>query len=205
MRWHQPRWTDARAEGKERPVSAPRERERQPIDADSRRSKARSVKRWMAAAGVILLLGAMAVGYAEWRDRNRMRSGAIGIHDARHLREILDAAVIYAQDRDEIGPPDITTLIDEGLLEPRYLESAEYKEMTDGGGNYFLRPNAVLDFNSERVVGYSRTGYVSGKGVNVAFASGHVMLMRHDRFRDLLEQDPQQGGDWNLPSRSLYR
>lgn len=155
------------------------------------------------ATALTLTIVASLIAFVAWPALHRARHGADGIKDASNLRSIVNACLIYAQDNNSIGPSDIRTLVEEGLLDPEELDSV-YPDVNDGGGDYFLRPNAPCYFENDVIIAYSRAGYAHdgrslNPSVNAAYADGHVSLMHRDDFHDVLENEKHRDVDWNLP------
>lgn len=132
------------------------------------------------------------------------RNNARLLQDGVQLRQIHAAACQYAAGHADRFPPSTDPLVEGGLVDADLLTSP-FEPVGDGGGDYFLKPNARNDFVADEVVAYSRSGFMHGELVNVVYGDGRVVAMKKDAFRALLSEPKQQGVDWRLPGAARKR
>lgn len=106
-----------------------------------------------AYAKSLVILWPMLSGAALAPSLAQARSQAMLIRDAQNTRKVQNGVVIYATTNDEIGPPDIQALLEQGQVDAAAFDSPLGEV---AGGDYFVRPQAKNNFDSSYVHAYSR-------------------------------------------------
>lgn len=71
------------------------------------------------------------------------------------------------------------------------------------GQRYWLDIPAMETMNSRRIVGYDRGAVARGEYIATLFADGHVEVLAPLRLRDLMDDAPNLGVDFDLPDQQV--
>ncbi|MCP4452227.1 MAG: hypothetical protein GY809_12250 [Planctomycetes bacterium] len=109
---------------------------------------------------------------------NRIKSGT-------QLSGIGKAMLIYANDHDDVLPPDLESLVSEAELHPRLLVSPRKPEGFVGPSYIYIAGQDIAgsstSINPNNVLAYENPDYCQG-GINVLYLDSHVAWETPDRF-----------------------
>ncbi|NQV34858.1 MAG: type II secretion system protein GspG [Phycisphaeraceae bacterium] len=108
---------------------------------------------------------------------NRMKSGA-------NLSGIGKAMLIYANDHDDVFPPDLQALVSEAELLSKQLVSPS-KPIGFVGPSYIYIAGQTALMDPRNVVAYENPGYCQD-GVNVLYLDSHVFWQTPEKFMQAL-------------------
>ncbi len=146
--------------------------------------EARSRPRFRLVLAGAILLSVLAVGFLGTR---RVREGSYHPRCNNRLRQVALACLMYAEDNDELFPPDLDHLHLEYIdrREDVFCPAAGFR----AGAKYALEPGLRRTFPNDCILTYCRTaGHHGGKGRNVAFVDAHVEWMRESEFQAALKK-----------------
>jgi prepilin-type processing-associated H-X9-DG protein len=103
-----------------------------------------------------------------------------------HLAGIGKAMFIYANDNNDVYPPDLKTLVEKEDLSPKSLESSR-KPKDFNGPSFIYITGQNPKMNSGNVLVYENPEFCRD-GVNVLYNDGHVAFERWDDFKKAIEE-----------------
>jgi len=106
---------------------------------------------------------------------------------AANLRGVGVACMMYASNHDGMLPPDLNTLVKEGMLTPQALISPN----DDSGGPSYQYVAGGLkhdDLDSRAAIAYEGRGLNRGEGGNVLFADGHVEFLKMPEYGRVISE-----------------
>jgi len=107
------------------------------------------------------------------------------MQSASHLSTMGKAMLIYANDYDDMLPPNLEMLVSEGELHPKHLVSPSQPRGFVGPGYvYVVGQKATM--HPSNVVAYENPGYCQD-GINVLYLDSHVAWEEPDVFLEKLE------------------
>jgi hypothetical protein len=129
------------------------------------------------------------------------RSSAREVKVASQLRQVAMAWHIYAADHEGAAPPDLATLVREGMLEEGLLESpmGPAPEPPDIWLDQSGRRMEDVERPDRTVLCYDRAMYAAGDTVAVGFYDGHVEILSRIDLVALLTEPQHEGIDFHLP------
>ena len=122
----------------------------------------------------------------------RSRQLAFRMTSGTNLSAIGKACLIYANDHDDKFPPSLETLVEEGEITPKTLESKRRPRDFDGP-SYVYVAGQNLDMYPGNIIAYEDTRYCL-EGVNVLFLDSHVEFMKPENFRRELKETYERLG-----------
>jgi len=96
-----------------------------------------------------------------------------------NLKSIGTCLLIHANDHGGVFPADLQTLIDEGCLTAKQLESPKH---VDGKDCYVYLAGQNIRGNMRDILAHERVGLNKDEGVNVLYVDGHVAFVRMRQF-----------------------
>jgi prepilin-type processing-associated H-X9-DG protein len=129
--------------------------------------------------------GAMAMGIL-MPSLTKTRQVAQRVVSGSHLASIGKVFIIYANDNNDVYPPDLKTLVEKADLSPKCLESSRKpKDFTGPSFTYIPGQNSMMDAGN--VLVYENPEFCRD-GVNVLFNDGHVEFMKPEEFKKAFEE-----------------
>lgn len=136
-----------------------------------------------------------------------MSVGVPAIANARHqarrtvsmsnLKQIGIAIHMYAVDHDGKLPPDLQTLVNEGILTAQALRSPLDDDPGEEGSYIYVGAGLDTDMGPMLPVAYEKPEIHGGYMTNVVFLDGHVEFTTMDRLEELLEEVKELTGPEN--------
>lgn len=136
---------------------------------------------------------------------SRARELAKRAVSASNLRGLGQGCHIYASDHDERFPPDLATLVNDGMATPGMLCSLRDPDAPDAPStiselgsigtdrsSYFYIAGQTESADARNILAYERI--VSDEGTNALFVDGYVTWMRLPEFKQALQQTYQRLG-----------
>ncbi|MFC1763013.1 DUF3352 domain-containing protein, partial [Planctomycetota bacterium] len=119
---------------------------------------------------------------------NRMQSG-------KHLAGIGKAALIYANDNDDVLPPDLETLVQKDYLDEKFLTSPLCEKDGEGPDYIYVAKQTAAD-DPQNVLAYDNPNRCKDKdGVNVLFIDSHVAFVKYKDLDKHLKETYERLGD----------
>ena len=122
----------------------------------------------------------------------KSREQAQRVVSASHLSDIGKRMFVYANDYNDVYPPDLKELIEKADLPPKSLESPR-KPKDFNGPSFIYIPGQNPMMESGNVLVYENPEFCKD-GVNVLFNDGHVAFMEPAEFKKELEKTYKQLG-----------
>jgi prepilin-type processing-associated H-X9-DG protein len=104
---------------------------------------------------------------------------------ATNLKQIGLACAMYANDHNDIFPPNLQVLVEKGYLKPDILESPRKPKDFDGP-SYIYISGQTMKMDPSNILVYENPQFCSDK-VNILFLDSHVEMMKPDEFLSKLE------------------
>jgi type II secretion system protein G len=128
----------------------------------------------MAPAMVSILLPSLA----------RARALAKRSVSASNTATIATACLVHAEQHGGVLPPDIETLVNEGLISTEVLIAPQ--DESGAACSYIYVKGQKHTMDPRNVLVYERNDLNGGEGVNVAFLDGHVKWLTMSQFQEQL-------------------
>lgn len=115
---------------------------------------------------------------------------------AANLKGVGVSCLIYANEHNELFPPDLQTLVEDGSITPAQLESPK---RVRGRECYVYVVRQGNGSDPRNILAYERRDLNDGEGVNVLFVDSSVRFVRMDEFEKLLAATEARLDSADLP------
>ncbi len=132
----------------------------------------------------------------------KAQQNAKAIQSTSMIRQLLIAMHTYASDHRDASPPSMQAIKE--YLGPGFTLQSPLGPVHDGQGDYWLNTTfkqlSQVQWPDRQIALYDRAMFAnSPRGIAVGFFDGHVQLLELMEFLAMMEEDPNNGTDFNLP------